>query len=291
MATRRVVRAEPDPGGPEPDEGSGSRAPGRPWWTGQLRLALVALPVKVYPAARTGARPALHQVHAPTGKRVRYEKTVPGIGAVDRDEILMGFEHAKDSYVLLTPAELDEIRIESRQSIELVQFVGAHEIDPIFFARPYYVVPDGEAAEEGFVVLREALRRTRRIGLGQMALRGGESIVAVRPCGRGLLLETLRFPDEIRRAGPLFAGIEAAPPEPALVDLAEDLILARSGPFDAGAFKDHYAEALRALIDRKLRARGAPPLALEDQRPAAARPQPEPGDLATALQASVGRAA
>jgi DNA end-binding protein Ku len=264
-------------------------APGRPYWRGRIRLGLVTLPVKVHRATRSGARPALHRVHAPTGQRVRYETTVPGIGPVDRDEILMGFEYAKDSFVLLAPEELDRIRVESRRTIDLVQFVDADGIDPIYFAEPFHVVPDGAAAASGFVVLREALRRTRRIGLGQMAHRGGESIVALRACGKGLLLETLRFADEIRDPSPLHAGLAAAPPDPEALALAEQLILRRSGPFDARVFRDHYAAALRALIERKLHAPAVPPPALEDQRPAGERERAEMLDPMQALKARLER--
>jgi DNA end-binding protein Ku len=230
----------------------------RPYWSGQIRLALVALPVKVYPATRSsGTRPALHQIHAPSGRRIRYEKVVPGIGPVDRDAIVMGYEYEKGSYVLLEPGDLDAIRIESKKTIDLVQFVRASEIPPIYYERPYYVVPDGELAEDGFVVIREALKRTGMVGLGQMALRGGESIVAVKPCGRGLLLETLRFADEIREADPLFAGIDEDEPDADLVALAEELIGRKTGPFDAAAFQDNYGRAFRELIEAKLAARDA----------------------------------
>jgi DNA end-binding protein Ku len=259
----------------------------RPYWSGQIRLALVSLPVKVYSATKSASRIAMHQIHAPTGKRIRYEKVVPGIGPVRADDIVKGFEYEKGSYVLLDDQDLDKIRIESRKTIDLVQFVDAHEIDPVYFERPYYVVPDGELAEDGFIVIREALKRTRKVGLGQMALRGGEQVVAIKPCGRGLLLETLRFEDEIRKADPLFAGIEEDEPDAELVDLAEELIRRKAGPFDAEAFKDNYTEAFKELVARKLSAKSG--RKVSDQEPA---PRPGGGkvvDLMDALKASVAR--
>ncbi|MFZ1425387.1 MAG: Ku protein [Geminicoccaceae bacterium] len=226
-------------------------APSRPYWTGQLRLALVALPVKVFSATKSGARIPLHQIDRKSGKRIRYEKVVPGVGPVDIDRILKGFEIRKGHYVLLDDKDLDSVRVDSRKTIELVQFVDTDEIPPLYYEKPFYVVPDGDLAEDGFVVIREALHRAQKVGLGQMALRGYESIVAIRSCGRGLLLETLRYPDEIRKADPLFAGIEDGAPAEELISMASQLIEQRSGPFDASRFEDHYTRALLALIERK----------------------------------------
>jgi DNA end-binding protein Ku len=259
----------------------------RPYWSGQIRLALVSLPVKVYSASKSGARPSLHQIHAPSGKRIRYEKVVPGLGAVDPDDILMGYEYQKDNYLLLEPDELDELKIESRRTINLVQFVDAQEIDPIFFERPYYVVPDGELAEDGFIVIREALRRTGKVGLGQMAVRGAESIVALKPCGRGLLLETLRFADEVKAAAPIFAGIEEDEPNPELVAFAEELIQRKTGPFHADAFKDHYRAAFDALIEQKLRSKRGQKIASEEEPKGRNKGGAKIVDLMDALKASV----
>jgi DNA end-binding protein Ku len=262
-------------------------AASRPYWTGQIRLALVALPVKVFAATKSGARVAMHQIHAPSGKRIRYEKVVPGLGPVDADEIVKGFEYEKGSYVLLSDEDLDKIRIESRKTIDLVQFVDAHEIDPVYFERPYYVVPDGELAEDGFVVIREALRRTRKVGLGQMALRGGEQVVAIKPCGRGLLLETLRFADEVRKSDSLFAGIEDDKPDAELVDLAEELIQRKAGPFDAAAFKDNYTEAFKAMVARKVSAKSGRKVSADE--PAEPSRGGKVVDLMDALKASVAK--
>lgn len=268
--------------------GAAATASSRPYWTGQLRLALVSLPVKVFSATKSGARIPLHQVDAKTGKRIRYEKVVPGIGPVDAARIIKGFEVRKGDYVLLDEKELDSVRVESRKTIELVQFVDVGEIPPLYYEKPFYVVPDGELAEDGFVVVREALRRARKVGLGQMALRGGESIVAVRACGRGLLLETLRYPDEIRKADALFAGIEDEPPAKELIAMAAQLIEQRSGPFDATRFEDHYSVALRALIDRKTKQGGTVSV---EEAGAAGKGSAKIIDLMAALQASVGKPA
>ena len=113
----------------------------RPSWRGQIRLALVAIPVEIFPATKAGKSIAFHQVHEPSGQRVRYEKVVPGIGPVDRDEILKGYEVEKGEYVLLDPEEIEKVKLESRKTLELTQFVDFADIDPIYYDKPYYRRP------------------------------------------------------------------------------------------------------------------------------------------------------
>jgi DNA end-binding protein Ku len=258
---------------------------GRPVWTGQIRLALVSLPVKLYPATESRSKLAFHQIHEPTGKRIRYEKVVPGVGPVEADEIIKGYEYEKGSHVLLTEKEVDTIKLEAKKTLELTQFVDACEVDPIYFDRPHYVVPDGELAEEAFRVLREALKRTKKIGLGQIVMRGRSYVVALKPCGRGLMLETLRYENELRKSAPYFAEIEDAKPEADLVDLAEELIERRTKPFHAEAFKDSYTEALTALLNKKIKAGGKAVVADEEEEPE--RRGAEIIDLAQALKRSL----
>ncbi|TVV71751.1 Ku protein [Sphingomonas solaris] len=223
----------------------------RAYWQGQIRLALVSIPVEIYSATKSGATIAFHQIHEPSGKRIKYEKVVPGIGPVDRDEILKGFEYEKGSYVLLDEKEIEGVKLESKKTLELTQFVDAHEIDAIYFEKPYYVVPADDLAEEAFVVLREALRKTRKVGIGQLALRGREYAVSLKPCGRGLVLETLRYADEVNKAASYFREIGDAAPDEDLLDLATTLIEKKAGKFDASEFHDRYVDALRDLIERK----------------------------------------
>jgi DNA end-binding protein Ku len=231
----------------------GGGAPARPMWSGNIRLALVSVPVKIYPATRPGARISFHQVHQPSGRRVRYQKIVPGIGPVDTDEIVKGFEIDRDRYVLIDPEEVEELRIEARKTLDLVQFVAQGEIDPIWFDRPYYVAADGELAEEAYNVLREALRASGKVGLGQFVMRGREYVAALKPCGSGLLLETLRFADEVREAAPFFAEIDDFKPDKELLDLARELIARKTAAFDPGIFQDRYTEAVRELIEARRR--------------------------------------
>jgi DNA end-binding protein Ku len=216
---------------------------------------LVAIPVEMYSAVQSGARISFRQIHEKSGKPIRYQKVVPGMGPVDKDEILKGYEIEADQYVLLSDEEIEDVRLETKKTFELTQFVGACEIDPLYFNKPYFLVPQDDLAEDAFRVVRDALRATEKIGLGQIALRGREYLAALKPCGTGLLLETLYYEDEIRRTDPFFAGISDEAADDELLDVAKRLIESKTAAFDAEIFKDHYTEALRALIERKTKGR------------------------------------
>jgi len=257
----------------------------RPYWKGQIRLALVSIPVEIYSATRSGATIAFNQIHEPSGKRIKYEKVVPGIGAVDPDDIVKGYQYSKGSYVLLDDEELEAVKLESKKTLELTQFVDASEIDPLYYERPYYVVPADDLAEEAFVVLREALRDTRKVALGQLTLRGREYIVSLKPCGRGILLETLRYADEVVKAQGYFRDIPDAKPDPEMLDLAEALIDKKSAKFDPAKFHDRYVDALRELIERKRKSKGAR-IEAEDEEEAPRRGS-NVVDLMAALKKSI----
>ena len=258
----------------------------RAYWQGQIRLALVSIPVEIFSATKSGARLSFNQIHEPTGKRISYEKVVPGIGPVDRDEIIKGYEISKGNYVLLEDEEIDAVKIESKRTLELVQFVDACEIDPLYFEKPYYVAPQDELAEEAFIVLREALRKAKKVALGQLSVRGSEKLVAIKPCGKGLLLETLRYADEVRAGQSFFADIDDAKPKKELLDLANTLIEQKSAPFDASEFKDRYTDALRKLIDKKAKSKGGKKVIGDVEEPAAAAGS-NVIDLMAALKQSV----
>ena len=256
----------------------------RPYWKGQIRLALVSIPVEIYSATKSGATIAFNQIHEPTGKRIKYEKVVPGVGPVDPDEIVKGYQYEKGSYVLLDESELEAVKLESKKTLELTQFVDAHEIDPLYYERPYYVVPADDLAEEAFVVLREALRDTKKVGLGQLAMRGKEYIISLKPCGRGILMETLRYADEVNKAQGYFRDIGDVKPDPELLELAETLIDKKTAKFDPSKFHDRYIDALHELIEKKRKSKGAK-IEAEDE------PAPSRGsnvvDLMAALKKSI----
>ena len=176
---------------------------------------------------------------------------MPGIGEVDPDEIVKGFEYEKGEYVLLDQDEIDAVKLESKKTLELTQFVDMDEIDVLYYERPYFVVPADDLAEEAFIVLREALRRAKKVGIGQLAMRGREYVVSLKPCGRGMVLETLRYAGEVNRAQGYFRDIPDDEPDQDLLDLATTLIDKKSAKFDPAKFHDHYVDALKDLIARK----------------------------------------
>ncbi len=256
----------------------------RAYWSGRIRLALVSIPVHLIPATKSSAKISFNQIHKPSGKRIRYEKVVPGIGPVDTDDIVKGYEVEKGKYVLLEDKEIDEVKLEAKKSVELVQFVDQNDIDPIYFERPFFVLPDedNEDGVEAYVVLRDALKKAKKIGLGQIVVRGTSSLVALKACGKGLLLETLRYADEVQKADKAFSDIPKADPGKDLVEMAGELIEKKSGKFHPADFKDKYQVALRELIDAKLEKRAPQPIE-----------EPHQGsnviDLMEALKRSVGK--
>ena len=257
----------------------------RAYWQGQIRLALVSIPVELYSATKSGATIQFHQVHEPTGKRIKYEKVAPGVGAVDPEEIRKGFEYEKGHYVLLEDAEIESVKLESKKTLELTQFVDMDEIDVLYFEKPYYVVPADDLAEEAFVVLREALRRTKKVAIGQLALRGREMIVSLKPCGRGIILETLRYADEVNKAQGYFRDIKDVEPDEELLDLAETLIANKSAPIKPDQFHDRYVDALRDLMEKKRKAKGK--TIIEDKDDAAPKRGGNVVDLMAALKKSL----
>jgi len=247
----------------------------------------VSIPVELFPATKSGATIAFHQVHEPTGKRIKYEKVVPGVGPVDRDEIVKGYEVSKGHYVLLDPEEIESVKLESRKTLDLVQFVDSNDIDPMYFDKPYFVVPADDLAEEAFVVLRDALRAAKKVGVGQLAMRGQEYVVALKPCGRGMLLETLRYADEVNKAQSYFREIGDTEPDADLLDMASMLIERKTGKFDPAEFHNRYVDALRDLIKEKQRKKGEKVI----QDPDADSPLPKGSnviDLMAALKRSLG---
>ena len=228
----------------------------RAYWQGQIRLALVSIPVEIYSATKSGAAISFKQIHEPTGKPIHYEKVVTGVGPVDVDDIVKGYEVSKGEYVLLDQDEIDAVKLESKKTLELTQFVDQSEIDVLYYEKPYFVVPADDLAEEAFIVLREALRRSKKVGLGQLALRGREYVVSLKPCGRGMVLETLRYADEVNKAQNYFREIPDATPDPELLDLASALIDRKTAAFDPQEFHDRYVDALKALVERKRKAHG-----------------------------------
>jgi DNA end-binding protein Ku len=234
----------------------------RAYWTGHLRLSLVNIPVKLYPATTSERAIAFNQIHKPSGKRVRYQKVVPGLGPVENEEITKGYEYEKGKYVLIDQEEIDDLKLEAKQTIELVRFVDEDAIDARFYETPYYLLPDGDMADEGYTIIQKALKDTGKVGVGQFILRGHGNIVAIKPFGKGLLLEVLRHANEVRDAAPLWKEITEVKTDKEALDLAKELIKRKSGKFEPEQLKDAYNEAVWELIQAKLEDR-APEIVTE----------------------------
>jgi len=255
----------------------------RPYWTGAIRLSLVVLPVEIFSAVDPAGDVHFHQIHKPSGKRVRYQKIVEGEGKVENEDIAKGYEFSKGHYVVIDPEDLKKLRLETAESFNIVRFVDRSEIDSIYFDKPYFVVPDGEAGREAFAVIRDALRATGKVGLGQVAVAGRERLAVLQPCGKGMMLETLRYEDDLKNARNFFSGIKDVKADSDQIDLAKKLIEQKTGPFEPEKFKDHYESAVRDLIKRKMKGKK-----IEAKEPELRR-SADVIDLAEALKRSLGK--
>jgi len=171
----------------------------RTYWKGHLRLSLVSIPIDVYNAVESQSEISFRQIHKPSGRRVSYEKTVSGIGKIENSDIVKSYEVEPDVYVILEPEEIDAVKLESKKTIDLVQFVDAKDIDYRYFERPYFITPADALAGEGYVVIRDALRKTGKVGLAQVTIGGREWLVAIAPLQDGLCMAMLRYADELRK--------------------------------------------------------------------------------------------
>ncbi|MBI1648867.1 Ku protein [Hyphomicrobium sulfonivorans] len=255
----------------------------RAYWKGFLRLSLVSIAVEIYNAVESKSEISFRQIHKPSGKRVNYTKTVQGVGEIQNADIVKGYEVDADTYVVLDPDEIDAVKLESKKTIDLVKFVDSSEIDPRFFERPYYIAPADQHAAEGYVVIRDALRKTEKTGLAQLTIGGREWLVAISALEDGLLMEMLRYADELKEAPQFFAEVPDIKPDKEMIDLAIELIGRKSGTFKPKEFENHYAAALRELINKKLKG----------QKIVAPHEEPPPGsakviDLMSALRKSIG---
>ena len=256
----------------------------RATWSGAISFGMVNIPVKLYTA--TGRHTVrFNQIDTRTGSRIRQRRVSEADGSeVPAEAIAKGYELASGQYVIVSEDELAALDPEASRTIDLIEFVDQESIDPIYYDRPYYVVPEGELAEDAFRVVRDALRRTGKVGLGQIVMRGREYIGALAPCGKGMMLETLRFDEELRQSETYFDGISDAKSDKGLVELAEELIQRQAGPFSPEAFSDSYTNALEELVKAKLKGRKA--ISLEEDKPE--ERDGEVVDLMEALKKSLG---
>src|SRR5438105_4813314 len=220
-------------------------AAARSYWTGFLKLSLLTIAVRLHSATTEKERIRFHRIHEPSGERVRYQNVVPGIGPVDNSEIVKGYEYQRGRYVRVEPDDLKTLQLDTTDTIDIAEFVDADDLDPVYFDSPYYLLPDGSLAEDGYRVIRDALRDSGKAAIGQVVINTRERMVAIRPHGKGLLVNALRFPEEVRAADEFFAAIADEPAAEDELAILEQVITRRTRKFEPGKFVDHYQAALK----------------------------------------------
>lgn len=220
-------------------------------WGGHLRLSLVACPVSLFPATTSTHEVRFHLINPDTGNRIQTKVFDTDGDEVERKDLVRGFEIEKDEYVLLTDEEIKSVRLESTHTIDIERFVDAAEIDRIWWNDPYYLVPDGKAGMDAFVVIRVAMETAGKVALARIVMGTRERIVAIEPRGNAMLLTTLRTRDEVREMEDVTSHIPAQKADKGMIEIAERIIAQKEGPFDPSEFTDRYEAALRALIEAK----------------------------------------
>jgi DNA end-binding protein Ku len=253
----------------------------RPTWKGFLKISLVNIPVRVFPATDSAATISFNQLHRECQTRIQQKRWCPKCECeVPLSDIVKGYEFEKGRYVVMDEEDLAKVRPESTRVIDLIQFTDASAIDPIYVERPYYLAPDGQMAQESFAVMREGMKG--KAGIGKLALYGREYLVAVQPKDKGLVMYTMRRANEIRSMDAI-DELEGVPSKvkPEEIKLAKQVIENFEGQLDLGEYKDAYQEELQRIIDAKIA--GEEVVATEEQTP------PKVVNLMDALRQSLDR--
>ena len=255
-----------------------------PIWRGTLRLALVSCPIALYTAHAASEELHFHLINPKTNNRVRMVTLDAGTNKeLHRADLVKGYEFERDTYVVLDDADFESAKIDSSSLLDVDKFVDAEAIDPVYYDGSYYMVPDGEAGQDVYVVLREAIVKSGRIALSRLVIARRERAVAIMPLGRGLVLHTLHDERDIHDPKELFAGVPGAKPDPAMVKLATQLIDRQVGRFDPADMEDRYKARLREVIEAKLRGEERAP------EPEADDSRGNVIDLMAALKRSLGQ--
>jgi len=229
--------------------------PARPTWKGYLKISLVNIPIKVFPATDAGATLSFNQLHAECQTRIQQKRWCPKCEReVPNTDIVKGYEFEKGRYVVMNDEDIEKVRVDSTRIIDLEKFTDDTAIDPIYLERPYYLAPDGDVAKEAFTVMREAMKG--KAGIGKVALYGREYLVNVQPRENGLVMYTMRHASEIRRMDAI-EELDNLPEtiKPAEVALAEQVIGTFAGDVDFESYRDEYQDGLRQIIDAKIEGR------------------------------------
>jgi DNA end-binding protein Ku len=251
-------------------------------WKGAVTFGLVNIPVRLYSAVQEKGL-KFHMLHSEDGGRIRYQRVCAICGQeVTWDEIVKGFEYSKDHYVQFSPEELQALDVDSIKAIDIVNFVPLEEIDPIYYNKTYYVVPEPSGLK-AYRLLQEALEAEGSVGIAKVALRDKEHLATIRLKDDVFVLETMHWPDEIRQ--PAFEDLDRnVDVRDSEVKMARQLIQQLSSDFQPGEFRDEYREHLRTLVEQKVEGQ---------EITVVAEPEEEPTkvvDLMEALKASVAEA-
>ncbi len=254
----------------------------RPYWTGQIQISLVQFGVKLFVATEAKSEIHFHQISRKTGERVRHQKVlassaeqspeeVAPASVVEQDQIVKGYEYRKGEYITIEPKELEQLRVPSKHTMEITQFVDASEVDPEFYEKPYFVIPENEAQSQAFAVVRQALKESRKVALTKIAFAGREHIVALTPTQDdslgGMMAYTMRYAQELRDPKEYFRDIKRPAVDEDSLSLAKELIKRKTAKFDPTKFVDGYEVALKELVEAKIEHAPIP----KDEAPAPAR--------------------
>jgi DNA end-binding protein Ku len=253
----------------------------RPTWKGFLKISLVNIPVRVFPATDSAATISFNQLHGECRTRIQQKRWCPKCEReVPISEVVKGYEFEKGRYVVMDEEDLAKVRPESTRVIDLVQFTTVDAIDPIYVERPYYLAPDGQMALEAFAVIREGM--AGKAGIGKLALYGREYLVAVQPREKGLVMYTMRRSNEVRSMDAI-EELENVPEKlkPDEIKMAKQVIGNFEGQLDLTEYRDAYQEELQRIIDAKIA--GQEVVATEEQAP------PKVVNLMDALRQSLDR--
>jgi DNA end-binding protein Ku len=229
--------------------------PARPTWKGYLKISLVNIPIKVFPATDAGATLSFNQLHGECQTRIQQKRWCPTCQReVANTDLVKGYEFEKGRYVVVDEEDIEKVRVDSTRVINLEKFTDDTEIDPIYLERPYYLAPDGPVARDAFAVIREGMKG--KAGIGKVALYGREYLIKVQPREKGLIMYTLRHANEIRSMEAIDELADM--PEkikPEEVKLAQQVMATFEGDVDFDSYKDEYQVGLREIIDAKIEGR------------------------------------
>jgi DNA end-binding protein Ku len=226
----------------------------RATWKGFLKVALVSCPVKLYPAVTQAEEIHFHNLNPETHNRIALRPHDPETGEeVPKEQLVKGYEYEKGQFVVLEKPELDAVKVESDKTLELEEFIEAEEMDVIYYERPYFVVPDGAAAEKTYRVISEGIRSAGKVGIGRVVMQARERVVAVEPREEGLLMNVLRSKDDLVDEAAFYADIGDGKLDAEMIELAGVIIEKKEGEFEPSRFADRYQEELHKLIEAKAR--------------------------------------